>query len=86
MAFSAARLTCFALLSAIEDDLRTEIESSPAVDDGAHVLDGEVLKRVLGRRPADQRDKPTASIGALLPYLDFADSYSPSPSEERAAK
>jgi LuxR family transcriptional regulator, glucitol operon activator len=75
MAFNATRLTCFALLSALEEDLRTEIENYVGIDDAADVLPAARLDSAQLRRAKDYPGTTATSLGALLPYLDFADSY-----------
>jgi LuxR family transcriptional regulator, glucitol operon activator len=74
MAYSATRLTCFALIAAIEDDMRAAIEanlSDRAIDD---ILPDDRVQRAQLRRSDDGHGAATA-IPGLLPYLDFSDSY-----------
>lgn len=75
MSFSAARLTCFALLSALEEDLRSEIEAVASADDLTQLLGSERAERVQKRRARGQGGRATDSLAALLPYLDFADAF-----------
>jgi LuxR family glucitol operon transcriptional activator len=75
MSFSATRLTCYALLSALEEDLRFEIESHISHDSLESVLGLERTASVQARRTKDVRGRPTENLAQLLPYLDFADSY-----------
>lgn len=75
MSFSATRLTCFALLSAMEEDLRSEIEALASADDVTQLLGSERADLVQKRRSRDQGSRSTDSVAALLPYLDFADAF-----------
>ena len=74
MAYSATRLTCFALIAAIEDDMRAAIEANlgdRAIDD---ILPADRAQRAQSRR-ADDGHGATTALPGLLPYLDFSDSY-----------
>ncbi|MFK5583223.1 NB-ARC domain-containing protein [Serinicoccus sp. LYQ131] len=75
MSFSAARLTCYALLSALEEDLRSEIEAVASAAEVSNLLGPERAEKVQQRRARDQGSRPTDSLAALLPYLDFADAF-----------
>ncbi|MDO3700970.1 NB-ARC domain-containing protein [Micromonospora sp. C28SCA-DRY-2] len=75
MTFSATRLTCFALLSAIEEDLRFEIETQVEERDAGEFFNSDRLTKIQLRRARDHGAHPSSSIGSLLPYFDFADSY-----------
>jgi LuxR family transcriptional regulator, glucitol operon activator len=75
MSFSATRLTCFALLSALEEDLRAEIELHVPLDDINGILGQERAALVEGRRARDHGDRPARSVASLLPYVDFSDSF-----------
>ena len=75
MSFSATRLTCFAILSAIEEDLRSEAETHLPDGDVSTLLASERLARIQERRSKDHPGATTASLGALLPYVDFQDAY-----------
>lgn len=75
MSFSATRLTCYALLSALEEDLRAEIELHVQQTSPAAVLGVDRAAQVQARRAKDSGGRTTDSLAALLPYLDFADSY-----------
>ena len=72
MSFNATRLTCFALISAIETDCR---EAILALD--AHnvvVIPNEARESALQRLIRD-RKSPGDGLDVLVQYLDFADSY-----------
>jgi LuxR family transcriptional regulator, glucitol operon activator len=75
MSFSATRLTCYALLSSLEEDFRDEIATHAAQYDPNHALGTVRSAQVQTRRPANSRSKPVESLIEVLPYLDFADSY-----------
>lgn len=75
VSFSAARLTCYALLSALEEDLRGEIETVASVAEVTQLLGPERAEVVQQRRARDQGSRATDSLAALLPYLDFADGF-----------
>ena len=74
MSFSATRLTCFALLSAIEEDLRSNIESNFGEEGLSTILDQSKIERGQERRARDGLAS-TANLSGLLPYLDFGDGY-----------
>src|SRR6266496_3960305 len=75
MALSASRLTCFALLSAVEEDLRTVAAIYLGGLDAREVLANaynastERLARELGK----PTDPPT--LQDLLPFVDFGESF-----------
>jgi LuxR family glucitol operon transcriptional activator len=75
MSFSATRLTCFALISALEDDLRAEIDDNIGPADATDVLSEDHLAKVAARRTKDHPGHPTAVLSALLSYLDFSDAF-----------
>lgn len=75
MSFSATRLTCYALLSALEEDLRGEIESVAYAAEVTTLLGVERAAKVQERRAKDRGASNTDSVAALLPYLDFADAF-----------
>ncbi len=74
MSFSATRLTCFALLSAMEDDMRASIEAflgdRPILD----VLAPSKAELCQLRRSKDGLGT-AGGLAGLLPYLDFGDGY-----------
>jgi LuxR family glucitol operon transcriptional activator len=74
MSFSATRLTCFALLSAMEEDMRNSIEATSGEVAIEQALPQDRAERAQARRV---RDGLTAakSLTGLLAYLDFADSF-----------
>jgi len=74
MSFSATRLTCFALLSAIEDDLRSNIDSNFGQDGLDALLSEEKIEQAQERRRREGL-AATANLSGLLPYLDFGDGY-----------
>jgi LuxR family glucitol operon transcriptional activator len=74
MTFSATRLTCFALISAMEEDMRAAIEEYLGEYTIAEVLPGDRIERAQIRRQAEGLS-PATSVQGLLPYLDFGDSY-----------
>src|SRR5665647_3221355 len=74
MSFSATRLTCFALLSAIEEDLRSNIESNFGEEGLSTIPDQSKIERGQERRARDGLAS-TANLSGLLPYLDFGDGY-----------
>ncbi|MFD8501229.1 NB-ARC domain-containing protein [Streptomyces sp. NPDC059687] len=75
MGLSATRLTCFALLSAIEEDLRLRIEFAMYGVPAEQVLGAQRMKSALPRYMRDQGTTSTPSLSDLLPYVDFADSF-----------
>ncbi|MDX2677225.1 NB-ARC domain-containing protein [Streptomyces sp. NY05-11A] len=75
MGLSATRLTCFALLSALEEDLRLRIEFAMYGVPAEQVLGTERAEEALKRFSRDQGSSSSPSLPDLLPYVDFADSY-----------
>src|SRR4051794_1497197 len=75
MSFSASRLTCFALISSLEQDLRSNILRFLVDEDYTATLTETQADRAAKRRGRDTGSRNTASLTALLPYLDFADGY-----------
>ena len=74
MTYSASRLTLYAIISAIEVDLRNAIRYHLSSEGDAKAILGEVLYlRSLDRFKRDQEDVPDASLEDLLSYIDFAD-------------
>jgi LuxR family glucitol operon transcriptional activator len=73
---SAVRNTCFAILSAVESDLR-EILIDAALKSGqVELLPADVRANALQRFAQDNRERPGASPENdldLVPYTDFAD-------------
>lgn len=74
MTYSAARLTCFALISSLEEDLRRGIEESLDNERTDQLFTSDELEKISGRRRRDHGAADTQSAAALLPYLDFGDS------------
>ncbi|MBR7831751.1 hypothetical protein KDL01_00680 [Actinospica durhamensis] len=75
MSFSATRLTCFALISALEEDLRNEIRANAGPADVERFLSPDRYEKVKTRRAKDHGLHPSPGLSSLLPYLDFADSH-----------
>ncbi|MFF3454296.1 NB-ARC domain-containing protein [Streptomyces sp. NPDC002730] len=76
MTSSATRLTCFALLSALEEDLRASIVGACEEKDNAKAILGEErFDRVQIRLVRDLGTQNPPSMTAVVPYLDFADAY-----------
>lgn len=74
MSFSATRLTCFALVAAIEEDMRAAIDAHLGDQGTADLLGPERMERAQARRQAAGLGA-ASSLTGLLPYLDFGDSY-----------
>lgn len=72
MSFNATRLTCFALISAIETDCREALLTLDAEASVTIPHDAESAAR--GRLERDRRGAGEG-LDALVQYLDFADSY-----------
>ena len=75
MTLSASRLTCFALLSAIEEDLRAVAAAELSGHDVHDVLSDSynvAVERLI--REVGQPDEPP-SIQDLLPFIDFAEAF-----------
>lgn len=74
VSFSASRLTCYALLSALEEDMRAALvdalpEVAPADVVPTDVL-AEASRRLGGQVPGGEKEP---SLVELLPYVDYAD-------------
>ncbi len=74
MSYSATRLTCFAIISALEEDMRAIVEEHLGDLPVAEVLTNDRAERAQLRRQKDGLAQP-GSLPGLLPYLDFGDSY-----------
>lgn len=76
MSSTATRLTSFALLAAIEEDLRNGLLAVTDENDDARTLFGQQrYEKTQDRRMRDTSGSPSSNISTLTPYLDFADSY-----------
>ncbi|MCL7369079.1 NB-ARC domain-containing protein [Streptomyces ardesiacus] len=76
MSSTATRLTCFAILSSVEEDLRSAIlHATSDEDDAKSLLNGERYEKALVRRSRDIGDTAKKTLGSLVPYLDFSDAY-----------
>ena len=74
MAFSASRLTLFALLSAMEEDLRTLIETELGPQLTPETLCDKALWETIVRRcSTNEVDPSDAALPELLIYADFGD-------------
>jgi LuxR family transcriptional regulator, glucitol operon activator len=82
MTYSATRLTCFALISSIEEDMRSVIEEHLGDSPIADVLPADRIQKAQERRKTDGLAAAT-SLQWILPYLDFADSYEALSSKKR---
>lgn len=74
--FVATRNTCFALVSAIEDDFRSLIAATAEATQLSEFLPSDVRDVAIRRRNSDLRmDAISLSVqdAELLPYIDFAD-------------
>jgi tetratricopeptide (TPR) repeat protein len=74
MSYSAARLTCFALISALEQDLRSEIETSLGEEELTEILSADEIEKAIDRRPRGVQIPDNPHLSTLIPYLDFGDS------------
>lgn len=74
MSSNLSSLTCYALIRAIEHDLRTLLSTFCNEMSAEHAFDPGLLAKTLDRRANDRR-KATGnnSMSALLPYVDFGD-------------
>src|SRR5579871_2191893 len=77
MSFSTARLTCYAVLSAMEDDLRATIRQHVQRQGSAQLLLGKEVWDKCCKRLANAGGfgDDRASLDELLPFTDFADLY-----------
>ncbi|MFF0091326.1 NB-ARC domain-containing protein [Streptomyces canus] len=76
MSSTATRLTCFAILSAVEEDLRNAILNvSSDEDDVKSLLNDERYEKALSKRSRDVGEAAKKTLGSLVPYLDFSDAY-----------
>ena len=73
---SAVRNTCFAILSAVELDVREIIARELAPNGTEEFLPSDVKSNAVGRFAFDQRESPYSAPPSevdLLPYMDFGD-------------
>lgn len=73
---SATRLTCFAIISAIEDDLRAYIRTECVALNHTNILPADVRDSASRRWDLDNSSNTSARAGSdvdLLPYIDFVD-------------
>ncbi|MFJ1897179.1 NB-ARC domain-containing protein [Streptomyces sp. NPDC088115] len=76
MSSSATRLTCFALLSSMEEDLRSIILSACEDTESAQdILNTARYEKAVIRLTRDLGNQVNIHISSLAPYLDFADAY-----------
>ncbi|QIP71148.1 AAA family ATPase [Streptomyces sp. VN1] len=76
MSLSATRLTCFALLSSMEEDLRAAILGACEEGDNARtILSDDRYDRAVSRLAREVGGQAKYSVTSLIPYLDFADAY-----------
>lgn len=76
MAFSAARLTCFALLSAIEEDMRSRIEYACFGQPVEQVVGEARFSEARRRYTRDQGERDDdPNLSEILPYVDFQDAF-----------
>jgi hypothetical protein len=77
MNYSSSRLTLYALISALENDLRDLISSIiPISSDVSASLGTELFEKVLGRFQDDHGEGAyISSLDDVLVYLDFPDAY-----------
>lgn len=74
MSYAASRLTLFALISSIEDDLRRLIRSEThSTISPQDALGEDIYRRALSRRQNDYGDFDNPSLHNLLYYVDFQD-------------
>ncbi|MEU0267496.1 NB-ARC domain-containing protein [Nocardioides sp. NPDC006303] len=74
MSFSATRLTCFALLAAMEQDMRSAIQDYLGDRAAEDLIPADRVTRANGRRVKDGLPE-TADLPGLLAYLDFGESF-----------
>lgn len=74
MSFSATRLTCFAIISALESDMRSKIDLVATDLPLEETLGQDLIDSCSSRRARDGLHE-SGALSSLLPYLDFADSY-----------
>ena len=76
MTYSASRLTLYAVISAIEEDLRRALLLHLGSEGSAQSLLGDALYgRSLERYHKEHESSSAAALEDILPYLDFADAY-----------
>src|SRR5690606_24973301 len=62
-------------ISAIESDLRTEIEEQLGSMSEVDLFTPDIMEKVHRRRAKEYGNQPARSVASLIPFLDFADSY-----------
>ncbi len=73
MAFSASRLTCYALLSALEEDMRAAlVEALPGADPYT-VVPADIAAEARRRMSRQQEPEADTGLAKVLPFVDFGD-------------
>ncbi|MFF1684778.1 MULTISPECIES: AAA family ATPase [unclassified Streptomyces] len=76
MSSTATRLTSFALIAAIEEDMRDAITVAADENDSPlELLRSERYEKTQQRRAREVPGSSSPTVSALVPYLDFADAY-----------
>ncbi|MFJ6822508.1 NB-ARC domain-containing protein [Streptomyces niveus] len=76
MSSTATRLTSFALLAAIEQDLRNAIlVATDESDNPVELFHSKRYEKAQQRRAREAPGSSSPTVSSLIPYLDFADSY-----------
>lgn len=65
--------TCYALLGAMESDIRDLIDSVTEEDEAEEVLGADLLESCRDRSSRERRGSTSTRLSALLPYIDFVD-------------
>lgn len=74
MSYGAQRLTCFALISAMETDMRAIMLAAHADSTPDAVLPSDRIDKAQGRRAKDGL-RPARTLSGVIDYLDFAHIY-----------
>lgn len=76
MVANVSSLTCYALLRAMETDLRDAILSVSDDDESEHVLSESLAQTAQSRRQKERGGSTSSALSQLLPYIDFTDAHS----------
>lgn len=73
MSYSATRLTCFALISALEEDTRLHVEEAVGDLEPLDIFTKDEYEKVVDRCSRERISGAQLSMGTLIQFIDYAD-------------
>src|SRR4051812_3011505 len=73
MSYSATRLTCFALISALEEDTRLHVEEAVGDLDPLNIFTKDEYDKVVDRCSREKISVSHFSTATLIQFIDYAD-------------